>query len=330
MGSCATASAFGWDFQCNAAIVFMLENIDFIDSIRVEGKTEDIEMTCNDGKKIYGQAKSIVKYDDYDNVLKCLKKSLKTLNEASKNIDTKKLIYVTNTPNPFKKNNTMGIFYGRSQLRVKDLPMECVDVIDKYIKKYKYGYIDKEKLEINVIPFHGDGANRYKIVKQTIMEFLYRLGVIETGLSQKVMDIWQKDFFHNASQSDTSIIIHKKDFIWTIVISASENINKDLELEEFDISEYEYIEEKYHEVIDSKSEMFSFVNEVIVDYEMCKEFRERDKMDKFIEKYWDRYISDFEDSGLENRIIEGIIKIILNRILRKRIMIKKIKNEVNI
>ena len=33
----ASASAFGWDFQANAALVLMLENIKNAKSVRVEG-----------------------------------------------------------------------------------------------------------------------------------------------------------------------------------------------------------------------------------------------------------------------------------------------------
>jgi len=40
----ASASNFGWHFQINAAIVLMLENIEFADAVRVEGATQDIEL----------------------------------------------------------------------------------------------------------------------------------------------------------------------------------------------------------------------------------------------------------------------------------------------
>jgi len=44
----ATPSAFGWDFQVNAAIVIMLDNIKEMTSIRLEGD-EDIEVNLYDG-----------------------------------------------------------------------------------------------------------------------------------------------------------------------------------------------------------------------------------------------------------------------------------------
>ena len=37
----ASASALGWDFQANAAIMLMLENIQKAEKVRVEGKDEE-------------------------------------------------------------------------------------------------------------------------------------------------------------------------------------------------------------------------------------------------------------------------------------------------
>lgn len=39
----ASASAFGWEFQTNAAIVLFIRNIEEARSLRVEGAHEDIE-----------------------------------------------------------------------------------------------------------------------------------------------------------------------------------------------------------------------------------------------------------------------------------------------
>lgn len=52
----ASFSAFGWDFQINAAIVLMLENITEVNKVRVEGATEDIELTLDNGEKIFGES----------------------------------------------------------------------------------------------------------------------------------------------------------------------------------------------------------------------------------------------------------------------------------
>ena len=51
----ATSVLFGFDFQANAAIVLMLENIKDMSSIRLEG-SEDIEINLNNGSSILAQA----------------------------------------------------------------------------------------------------------------------------------------------------------------------------------------------------------------------------------------------------------------------------------
>ena len=53
----ADAVVFGFDFQVNAAIVLMLENITELKSLRLEGNYEDIELELNDNHYILAQAK---------------------------------------------------------------------------------------------------------------------------------------------------------------------------------------------------------------------------------------------------------------------------------
>ena len=55
----ASPSAFGWDFQANAAILLMIENIKQAEKIRVEGADEDIEITLLNKEKIYAQVKAV-------------------------------------------------------------------------------------------------------------------------------------------------------------------------------------------------------------------------------------------------------------------------------
>jgi pectate lyase len=118
----ASATLFGWDFQINAAIVLMLENIEIAEQVRVEGSTEDIEIKLNNGKILYSQAKSVVKCTDYSNVKEKLKKALTTLSVASKDPNCDRLIYVTNSPNPFGDKDSMTAFYGHTRRAFKDLP----------------------------------------------------------------------------------------------------------------------------------------------------------------------------------------------------------------
>lgn len=86
----AHAVLFGFDFQVNAAIILMLENIKELKSLRLEGEKEDIELTLENGEKILAQAKSVERASsDFSNVRKNLRKALTTLSEGTKKRNVK-------------------------------------------------------------------------------------------------------------------------------------------------------------------------------------------------------------------------------------------------
>ena len=53
----ANAVVFGFDFQVNAAIVLMIENIEDLKSLRLEGNYEDIEIELENNQYILAQAR---------------------------------------------------------------------------------------------------------------------------------------------------------------------------------------------------------------------------------------------------------------------------------
>lgn len=60
----------------------MIKNVKNTESIKVEGKTEDIELKLDNGKRIYAQAKSNQHPNcDFRNVISALTKSLKALSK---------------------------------------------------------------------------------------------------------------------------------------------------------------------------------------------------------------------------------------------------------
>ena len=93
---------FGFEFQVNAAIILMLRNIKSLDTIRIEGNYEDIELQLTDGEKILAQAKGVqLGSSNFHNVRANLKKALKTLSEGgNKATNVKQLIFITNSFNP--------------------------------------------------------------------------------------------------------------------------------------------------------------------------------------------------------------------------------------
>lgn len=80
----ANAVLFGFDFQRNAAIILMLENIKELKSIRLESKNEDIELKLANNQKILAQAKAVEKSSyDFSHVRENLKKALTSLSEGA-------------------------------------------------------------------------------------------------------------------------------------------------------------------------------------------------------------------------------------------------------
>lgn len=215
----ASASAFGWDFQANSAILLMLENIKNARRVRVEGADEDIEITLQDWSKVYAQAKAVEKPDDASHVIDKLTKALETLSDAAKKGDGSLFTYVTNSSNPFNNQRTLSYFTGRTHLGFDELPDAAQNKINEIIQKNGYTDLDVHKLDVRVIPFYGnDLKNRYKEIQACVNEFLSEVNVDVQGINKDIMEIWQKDLFQNATQSDTTISISKEKMIWPLIV----------------------------------------------------------------------------------------------------------------
>ena len=215
----ASPSAFGWDFQANAAILLMLENIREADKVRVEGADEDIEITLKDKTKIYSQVKSVIKQDDFSNINEKLTAALETLNLDSQNGDGSLFTYTTNSPNPFNNQKTMWAFTGRTHLYFDELPDSCQKKVQNILADKGYSHLDTSLMDVRVIPFYGrDLKNRYKEIQACVGERLMELGIPSEGISSEILHIWQRDFFQNATQPDTAVSIDKKQMIWPLIV----------------------------------------------------------------------------------------------------------------
>ena len=162
----ANATLFGFDFQRNAAIVLMLENIKELKSVRLEGNEEDIEISLNDGQKILAQAKAIeASSKDFSHVRENLKKALLTLSEGAERVSARQLIFITNSTNPFKEPDSRNVFGGfPSRRKFEDLPQSSKDLVQNYLKQIKRP-LDLSKFIVQTFPFETDDeTERYKFV----------------------------------------------------------------------------------------------------------------------------------------------------------------------
>lgn len=327
----ATSVLFGFDFQANAAIILMLENIREMAHIRLEG-SEDIEITLNDGSHIFAQAKSVVNSSsDFKNVLANLKKSIESLSEANHNVSNsvRELIYITNSPNPFKEKQPNTIFLGPSQRNYNSLPAELQGIISEILNKLD-NPLDINKFKIQILPFETDNfKKRYKFVIAEIGDFISLLGnfPIERSLIHK---IWANDLFRSGTRKDQNINLKKKDLIWPIIVLITDN--EDYDEYDIDDSDTEELLSSYRDIINTCSEKYEFVTRVLNAYNSFNAGDTRTKLENFIksESQNFKYLFDDANINLSEDLQTILLQIIIRNIISKRRRINHIKNTVNL
>lgn len=322
----ASASAFGWDFQANSAILLMLENIKEAKRVRVEGTNEDIEITLQDHTKIYAQAKAVEKPDDTSHVIDKLTKALETLTDAAKKGDGSLFTYLTNSSNPFNNQRSLSYFTGRTHLSFDELPDIAQNKIKDIITKNGYTDFDVHKMDIRVIPFYGDDLkNRYKEIQACVNEFLAEVNVDGQGINAEIMEVWQRDLFQNATQSDTTISISKEKIIWPLIVLVVDKTAANEYKKDFDDEEIGEIERKYRMIINQNTMSYKMISRVMSDFRKSKKPQKR-----FVADCWNEYLDLVNVVEADESIKESLVKIILYRILTQREYIRNIKRGVNL
>lgn len=319
----ASASAFGWDFQANSAMLLMLENIREAKRVRVEGSDEDIEITLDDHTKIYAQAKAVEKPDDTSHVIDKLTKALETLSDAAKNGDGSQFTYMTNSSNPFNNQRTVSYFTGRTHLGFDELPDQAQKRIKDIITKNGFADLDVHKLHIRVIPFYGnDLKNRYKEIQACVNEFLATVSVNLPGVNAEIMEIWQRDLFLNATQSDTAISVSKEKMIWPLIVLVVDKTAANEYKKDFDDDEISEIERKYKLIINQNTMSYEIISRVLSEA--------KGSLKQFVNNHWKDYLDIVNVIEADNDTKESLLKIILYRILTQRQYIRDIKRGSNL
>lgn len=330
----AHAVFFGFDFQVNAAIVLMLDNIKNLKSLRLEGNYEDIELTFEDGQKILAQAKSVENASsDFSNVRANLKKALTTLSEASEKIDAKQLIFITNSPNPFNDKEARSIFWGPSRRNFSTLPPSAQKIIQGYLSKID-APLDPAKFTVQVFPFETDDeSERYKAVMQAVNDFIGSLNAnTSPGLGKKLFQVWHNDIFVNGSKKDAAIELDKNKIVWPIIVLETDISRCDESfIEQFDLGVYDEVVRLYSETIDTCCERIDFFTRVLYDYNNfpCIK-RHMDKCLEFVNSSWESYKSEFAVYGIDDETLEVLTKTVLYNVVRRRIIINNIKQGVSL
>jgi len=325
----ATASAFGWEFQSNAAIMLMLKNIVDASKVKVEGDREDVEITFSNGKLLMAQAKAVENPDDFRNVKGKLEAGLRTLNAASKIANVEQLVFVTNSPNPFNDVATMYKFSSPlNMVPFSELPMSCQKSICNICSTNGYS-IDTSILTVCVMQFHGHSEDeRYKVLQSLTERFLNELGVERVSTGQ-ILSLWQHSFTVNASQRTTAIT--KESMVWPIIAVLCEVHETDTGLEDYDTSDVAEILQKYRAVINNNSERFEFVSKVLSDFnDFYPAMRSRERVERFISEKWEQYKSDFDLKNTDSATEEVVVRLTISNVLKSRRVIAEIKGKVKL
>ena len=189
-----------------------------------------------------------------------------------------------------------------------------------------YSDIDVHKMDVRIIPFYGkDLKNRYKEIQACINEFLSEVNVDMQGINTEIMEIWQRDLFQNATQTDTTISISKEKMIWPLIVlvvgkTAAAEYKKD-----YDDDEIEEIENKYKLLINQNTMGYEIISRVMTEYKKSKQATKQ-----FVADHWKEYLDIVSSIEADESIKESLVKIILYRILVQRQYIRGIKRGTNL
>lgn len=328
----ANAVNFGFDFQVNAAIVLMLENLEDLFSLRLEGNFEDIEVRLSDDEYILAQAKSVEKSStDFRNVRRNLEKSLMSLSEGAQKCNASELILITNSPNPLN-DDSVNLFAYDAHRAFDSLPDSSKKLIDSYLEKFDQP-LDTSKFMIQVLPFETDNEiERYKYVRRAVEDFVGDLNVNIPGLGKKILNVWQNDVFHNSTKKDAAIELSKSQLIWPIMVIATDVERMEPELEELiEPSIYDEVINRYKNLIEECCDKCEFFIKVLSNYQQYKSSAKRsERIFDFVKNKWAEYKTYFTLQNADEEIQEALIQVILFSIVRNRYSIDHIKGGVNL
>ena len=207
-----------------------------------------------------------------------------------------------------------------------ELPDQAQKRIKDIITKNGFADLDVHKLDIRVIPFYGnDLKNRYKEIQACVNEFLATVNVDLPGVNAEIMEIWQRDLFLNATQSDTAISVSKEKMIWRLIVLVVDKTAANEYKKDFDDDEISEIERKYKLIINQTTMSYEIISRILSDYRKIK-----GSSKQLVGDHWKDYLDIVNVIEADNGTKESLVKIILYRILTQRQYIRDIKRGSNL
>lgn len=328
----ASPEVFGFDFQVNATIFLLLDSIKEVKAVRMEGASEDIELTMNNGSQIMAQAKGIVKgSSDFSNVRRNLKKAIETLSSAD-NKSVEQLILITNSKNPLKEDTSKSFFYGPPvAVGYNDLSKEAKKVIDNIVERLDVPF-DKNKFQIYYFMFETDNLRtRYAVIEEKVKDFINQLNLGQVLSATELLQVWQNDLFHNGSQTDTTIKLSKKEIVWPVIVLTLGKQLPSEYIEDYDQGFINEITAQYSYLINTISEQYNTITKIIFDFNSSNyNLSMKERTRKFVADKWTDYISIFSFESLNEEVQEAVTKVILAKVIQQRYLIDNISRGVSL
>lgn len=362
----ASASVFGWDFQVNAAIFLFLKYLKQVDSIKVEGKYQDIELRLKDSSCIFAQAKSIQNGSNERRKQK-LEDAIISLVKTPVDYENKdKLLYVSNYSAPINEKN----LYNNQIVPLKSVEeerQEFVNITNEIICKLKDNVLKNQKLSsskrqkynalverleninsedfliCSIVPYINteQPEDKYKVIADLIQEKLTCDFNINSSniirYVKRILSNWQSTFLLNAATPDRLKEKTKKklDLMLQIIAIISDNETDNLkELLTFELEDD--LEDEYSQYYNKRSfyhDRFEFINKLFDDFKNFNVDVISQKTNMFIKNKWENYMEEYSEFvQYDANAQEYLIKRDLLRLLSNSKNIKKIidgvKNDI--
>lgn len=349
----ASGSAFGWDFQVNAAIFLFIKYLDEIDSIKVEGKYQDIEIKKTNSNFIYAQAKSI-QDGSLNNRMPKLEDAIISLAKTPATNDDL-LLYISNYSSPIKDSDVFknkiislknvkqeqAVFIEQKKKLEEKLSLQISQCKNETHKtkleelKRRIENIDVDKFLVSSIyPYVNTEQefDKYQVICEQVQDLLTsKFGISTPYITKFVRDLllqWHETFLCNATtpEKNREKTKSKIDLLWQIVVIIS-NMDIDMsqffdeEIEEEELSEYEM----YYNNRLFVHERFKFFNKLQDDLRMFLKQNHDKKSIDFIKESWQKYKDEFSEfNGYSDIAQEYLIKKSLYQLISHKYNIKKI------
>lgn len=353
----ASYSAWGWLFQVTAAMVMGLKYRKTLTEMKVEGKTEDIELYFKGKSPIFIQAKSTGKsIEDSSNATQHCTAALNTLINTS-NIKKKnysQLIYVSNFLNPLKLTDEIWRAFwkpSKDELLVQnyatDIPQEGKDYLNKRAKEaknqlkkggymYTDNYLDWNKVSVATLIF----SRKNEDLEDNIKECAALNKLVDEILksdTNKLRDNIEAELYRRYVTNATNFkLMIKKNEICSLFIYKIVQEAPDTYLEKYiPIFQQENVEIYAKGFIDEQSKNIEVINKILVDFyefDTSNFTNEEEKLNAFIDKESEDEIlkSCFPLDKKDEETQINCLKYLIYKILYKQNVIKRTREEFNI